>query len=530
MGATGAFVRRFALPAALCAALSVGAAPAAPPVVLHSGLVADPPTLDPQLASGTVFSGVVVDLFTGLVTRDAASKPSPGCAESWSVSEDRLTYTFKLRSGLQWSDGKPLDAADFVFAFRRLMSAQTASPLAGQFFPIRNSREVFAGKLPPEALGVEAPDPRTVVIHLLQPVPYFLELLTILSVAPLPQHAIEQHGADWLKPGRLVSNGAYQLAERVPQGYVRLTRNPRFLAAETVRIDEVYWHPTPDLNTALQRFRAGELDMIQSFAPEQLDWVRENLPAALHMVEQNATNFVALNLRRKPLDDPRVRKALFLAVDRDGIADKVLGSGTRPAWGYIGPGFDGYPGISLAEQSMPLDERRKLARELLAEAGFGPANPLKLTYTFDSQEENRRVFVAVASNWQAVGVQAESNALDTGMFFQKLRSQDFMVARMAQFAAFGDPYGMLQPLSSQAPNNWAGYANPVFDDLLRQSNFAADDAQRGRLMARAEQVLMADYPMVTLYHQVTRRLISPRVKGWVDTPRGTTPTRFLWIE
>jgi oligopeptide transport system substrate-binding protein len=502
----------------------------AAPGILHAGLAADPPSLDPQLASGTIFSGVVVDLFTGLLARDAASRPSPGCAESWSVSEDRLTWTFRLRPGLVWSDGVALTSADFVYAMRRLMNPQTASPLAGQFFPIRGSREVFANRAPPEALGVEAPDPATVVIHLSQPVPYFADLITILSVAPLPRHAIERFGSDWLKAGQMVSNGAFTLAERLPQGHIRLIRNPRFFDAASVRLDEVYWHPTPDLNTALQRFRAGELDMIQSFAPDQLDWVRKNLPDALHMVPQTATNMVALNLRRKPLDDPRVRKALFLAIDREGIAGKVLGSGTRPAWAYVGPGFEGYPGQQLAEQSLSLEQRRETARLLLAEAGFGPEKPLVLPYTFDSQEENRRVYVAVASNWQAIGVKAESDALETGMYFQKIRNKDFVVARFAQFAAFGDPYGLLQPLQSQSPNNWAGYSNPAFDDLLRQSNLAAAPDERTRLMARAEQLLMADYPMVTLYHQVTRRLISPRVKGWVDTPRGTTPTRFLWKE
>lgn len=521
---------RTRLVALLLAALSFSgaAADAAASATLHLGLAADPPSLDPQLASGTIFSGVVVDLFSGLVVRDAASMPAPGCAESWSVSDDQLSWTFRLRPLLQWSDGAALTADDFVFAMRRLMNAQTASPLAGQFFVIRGSREVFAGRLPPEQLGVEAPDPATVVIHLAQPVPYFLDLLTILSVAPLPRHAIEKHGAEWLRPGQLVSNGAYVLAERRPQGHIRLVKNPRFFAADTVRIDEVYWHPTPDLSTALQRFRAGELDMIQTFAPEKLGWVRKNMPEALHIVAQTGTNMVALNLRRKPLDDVRVRRALYLAVDREGLAGKVLGSGTRPAWSYIGPGFDGYPGVERAEAALSLAERRAVAKRLLAEAGFGPDNPLSLRYTFDSQEENRRVFVAVASNWQAIGVNVEADTVETGMFFQRIRNHDFTVARFAQFSSFGDPYGLLQPLGAQSPNNWAGYANPAFDELLRQSNFARDPVERMQLMARAEELLLADYPMVPLYHNVTRRLISPRVQGWVDTPRGTTPTRFLW--
>lgn len=515
--------------AVVAAAAIAGLAPVAgaEPVVLRAGLAADPPSLDPQLASGTIFSGIVVDLFTGLVTRDAGSRPSPGCAESWTLSEDRLTWTFRLREGLQWSDGTPLVAEDFAWSFRRLLEARTASPLAGQFFVIRNAREVFAGKLPPAELGVEAPDPRTVVIRLAQPVPYFLDLLTILSVAPVPRHAIERHGADWTKAGNFVGNGAFTLVSRQPQGPIRLAKNPRFHDAAAVRIDEVSYEPTPDLNTALQRYRAGELDMIQSFAPEQLDRLRAEMPDAVHLVQQAGTNFVALNLRRKPLDDVRVRQALFLAVDREGIAGKVLRSGTQPAWTYIGAGFDDYPRNVPGEEAVPLAERRRQARALLAQAGFGPDNPLVLPYTFDGQEENRRVFVAVAQNWAEVGVKAEANVLETGMFFQKLRAGDFTVARFAQFAPYGDPYGILQPLSTPSPGNWAGYSNPRFDDLLRQSNLAADAAARGRILAEAERVLMADYPMVTLYHQVTRRLVSPRVQGWVDTPRGTTPTRFL---
>jgi oligopeptide transport system substrate-binding protein len=522
-------VTRSLVLAALLALHLAPAAQAAAPVVLRAGLVADLPTLDPQFASGTVFSGVMADLFTGLLARDAASKPVPGCAESWSVSEDRLAWTFRLRPNLVWSDGAPLTSTDFVFAFRRLMDPKTASPLAGQFAALAGGREVLTGKLPPERLGVEAPDPRTVVLRLVQPVPYLPDLLAIFNVAPLPEHALVRDGADWLKAGRLVGNGAYVLAERRPQSFVRLVKNPRFHAADTVRIDEVQWHPTPDLNTAFQRYRAGELDMIQSFAPEKLAWVQENIPEALHMVAQASTYMVALNLRRKPLDDVRVRKALFLALDREAIAGKVLGAGTLPAWSYIGSGFEGYPRNVMAEEKLPLAERQQLARRLLAEAGYGAGNELVLPYTFDSQEENRRIFVAVASNWQAIGVRAEANALETGMYFQKIRANDYVVARFAQFSVYGDPYGMLQPLASQAPNNWAGYANPAYDELLARSNRAADPTERNRLMASAEQLLMADYPVVTVYHQVTRRLISPRVKGWVDTPRGTTPTRYLSI-
>lgn len=515
---------RFALAVVLA---STAASVAAEPVVLHQGTAAEPPSLDPTVAAGSLAAPLLTDLVAGLLMRDAGSRPAPGSAESWSISEDGRSYTFHLRPGLTWSDGRPLNADDFVYSFRRLMTPATASTLAGVFFFIEGARAVFRGEAAPETLGVAAPDARTFVMRLEHPVPYLPQLLANVQVAPVPRHVIEQYGNDWTRAGRMVGNGPYVLAGRVPQDHIRLVRNPRFFAADTVAIDEIWWHPTQDLGTSLRRFRAGELDIVLNFPPDEIDWIRANMPEALHVVPALGTYFLAVNTARAPFDDPRVRRALSLAIDREAITERLLRTGVRPAWSLVPPDVDGdVGGLRQADDELPLARRQALARELLDAAGFGAAQPL----VYDTQEENRKLMVALAGMWQAVGVRAELTNLDFRALTGRIRAMNFDVARWAYFGTFSDAYAFLQLLESGNPNNWARWSNARFDRLLAQSNETRDDGARVALLREAEALMMAEHPVIPIYFYVGRRLVSPVVKGWIDTPRGTTPTRFLRVE
>ena len=234
---------------ALLLALAV-TVPAMAGTSIHRTSGAEPPSLDPTLGSGSMAAPVLSDLVEGLVGRGPSKKPEPGCAESWTVSPDGLIWTFRLRPGLQWSDGTPLMAGDFVYSYRRLLDPASAAANAGLFLALRNARKIVQKQLPADALGVRAPDARTVVMELEYPVPYFLQILANTQAAPVPRHVIEKLGRDWTRPGSLVSNGPYVLAERVPQSYVKLVKNPLYRAAPSVRIDEVFWHPTQDLGAA----------------------------------------------------------------------------------------------------------------------------------------------------------------------------------------------------------------------------------------------------------------------------------------
>lgn len=500
------------------------------PMILRQGTAADPPSLDPSVAAGTLAAPIVADLVSGLVVRDAASRPEPGSAESWSVSDDGLTWTFRLRPGLAWSDGVPLGAGDFVYSFRRLMLPQTGSLLSGLFFFLKGGEAVFRGEAPPETLGVSAPDARTVVIALEHPVPYLLQLLANLQVAPVPRHAIERHGRDWTRPENMVSNGAYRMVERVPQSYIKLAKNPNYFGAAGVRVDEAYWYPTQDLGTSLRRFRAGELDIVLNFPPDEIGWIRANMPEALRIGPTLAAYFLILNTRRPPFDDPGVRRALSLAIDREAITDKLLRTGVRPAWSFATPEFEGYGGIRLAEQDQPLAARQAEARRLLERAGYGAGKPLTVPLVYDTQEENRRIMVAIAAMWQAIGVKAVLTNVEFGALNGKVRGKDFDVARWTYFASFDDAYAFLQLLRSGNPNNWAGWAHAGYDALLERSDRVGEPAARAALLREAEAIMMKEQPLIPIYYYVGRRLVSPRVKDWIDTPRGTTPTRFLAVE
>ncbi len=504
------------------------AQPAGEPMVIERGTNAEPPSLDPNVAAGTSASPIISDMVTGLLAKGPDSLPEPGVAESWEISEDGKTYTFRLRPNLRWSDGHPLTAEDFVYSYRRIVDPKTASRLVGTYFPIKNTRAIMEGKLPPESLGVSAPDERTVVFELNEPTPYLLELLGNLQSAPVPRHVIEEHGSGWTKPGVMVTNGPFYLAERVPQSYIGLKKNPYFYDADSVKADVVNWHPTQDLGTSLKRFRAGELDIIQSFPPSEINWIRENLPESLFITPIPGTYFLTPNMRRPPLDDVRVRKALYLAIDRDAIANRLLKTGVSPAWSMVGEGIKNYPGIEMEEARMSMAERQELARKLLQEAGYDKSQRLELTY--DTNEENRKIMVAIAAMWQAIGVRTELINVEFPRLFRNVRTQDFTVTRWFYIAPFNDAYSMLQVYTADNPNNWPGMVNQDFDEMLRQSNYITDPAERQIMLQNAERELMSEYAVIPITNYVGRKLISPRVKGWVDTTAGPTLSRYLYLK
>jgi len=501
----------------------------ADPMAIHRGTTADPPSLDPTIATGTLATSILVDLMEGLLARDAASRPRPGVADSWTVSEDGLRYTFHLRENLRWSDGRPLTAEDFVWSYQRLFDPQVASPGSSTLFVIRNARAAYAGDVGLDEIGVTAPDERTVQFDLEHPVPYFLALIAGSNAAPVPRHAIEAHGREWTRAGRMVSNGPYMLAERVPQTHIRLVRNPYYHANDEVELDEVWWHPTQDLATSLRRFRSGELDIVLNFPPEEIARLRRERSGELRIVPSLAVYFLTLNNQREPFNDVRVRRALALAIDREGITSRLLRTGVTPAWSFVTEAMAGYPGIELPEQSLPLAERQRLARALLAEAGFSNRNPLTVPLVYDTQEENRQLMVAISSMWRAIGVRTQLSNVEFGALNRVVRTRDYDVARWAYFAPFDDAYAFLQLLESGSPGNWAAYSNPAYDALMARSNQESDPQRRAELLAEGERLMMSEQPIIPIYYYAGRRLVADRVKGWIDTPAGPTPSRYLQL-
>lgn len=524
-----AFRRRCArsVTAILLASILLPAALSA--TTLHRGTNSEPRSLDPHRAVGNSAAVVLYDLFTGLMTLDVSGILTEGVAESYTVSDDGLTYTFILRPGVAWSDGRALTAEDFVYSFRRLLTPSTAARFASQLFPIVNAQAVNRGDKEPSALGVTATDKSTLVVRLNQPTAYLPQLMASNAASPVPRHVIEAEGRGWTRPGIMVSNGAYRLEEQIPSTLIRAVKNEAFYDAANVAIDEVIFYPTENQGTSLSRFRAGELDVILNFPANQVERIRETIPDSLHITPALGVYYLAPNTRKPPFDDPRVRRALALAIDRDLIVTRLLPPGTTAATNIVPPITDGYAGTEADYTNASMSDRMAEASALLSDAGFGPNKPLTFAFKTDPIEQNRRISVALSSMWKAIGVNVEIDTTGASDVNRDGRTGNFEVIRWTWFGPYNDAATFLGLLESTNGANVTGYSNPVFDAKLLEANATRDSDTRRTLLAEAEAILNTDQPVIPLYFHAGRRLVNPVVKGWVDNPRSANLTRYLTL-
>ncbi|NND36812.1 MAG: peptide ABC transporter substrate-binding protein, partial [Gammaproteobacteria bacterium] len=302
--------------------------------VLRRGNGAEPQTLDPHRGEGVPSANLHRDLFEGLTIEAPDGRVIPGVAESWEVSEDGTVYMFRLRRNAKWSNGEPVTAHDFEFGFRRSVDPMTLSNYSSILEPIVNATEVIRGEKPPEELGVEAVDDYTFVIRLNGPTPYLPGLLNHSTTYPVNRKNIEEFGSKFIRGGNLVSNGAYQLVEWIPQSYIQLVRNEHYWDNDNTTIDTVYYYPTENQDSELKRFRAGELDITEDIPQKQIAWVRENFPDSVRIDPYLGSYYFGFNVTKPPFKDrPRLRKALAMALDRNIIAEQVAGAGELPSYG-----------------------------------------------------------------------------------------------------------------------------------------------------------------------------------------------------
>jgi len=503
------------------------------PKILHRGNGAEPSSLDPHQAQGQWEAHIIGEMILGLTTEGPDAKPVPGAATSWTVSPDGLVWTFKLREGATWSDGVPVTADDFVFAWRRLMDPATAAQYASLLYIVKNARAVNGGDMQPSELGVRAVDPLTFEVTLESPAPYLAEVLSHQAAFPVPRHKVEALGNDWVKPGSFVGNGPYMLAEWSPQNYVRVVRSPSFYDAANVKIDEIFFYPTSDSEAALQRFRTGALDMQDGFPPSKIDWLRENLPNAIKLAPYLVVSYTVVNHRRAPFNDVRVREALSLGFDRETLSTRIYRLGEPAAYSLVPPGVANYPGEArLSFADMARDARIARAKELLASAGFGPDNPLSFKYNYINDPDTRRAAAAIQQFWAEIGVKVELQASEAAVHYNSyLQTGDFDVAAAGWVADFNDAENFLFMFETQNEGfNYGGYSSPVYDDLMARSRFLTDIAERGRMLNDAEAVLLADHAIIPTRFPYTRYLVQEWVKGFVPNQRDTYRARWLDIE
>lgn len=484
--------------------------------VLRKGNGAEPESLDPHRAESVTAANILRDLFEGLVLETEDGRLMPGAAASWEASADGLTYIFHMRPEGRWSNGDPVTAQDFVYGLRRSCDPATLNEYASILFPIRNAEAVVSGKLPPAALGVRALDDTLLEIRLAGPTPYFLGLLTHSTAYPVHRPSIGRYGAKFARPGMLVGNGAYRLEEWVVQSHIRLGRNTHYWDDAHTSIEEVWYYPIENGDAEVARYRAGELDFTQSVPLRQMRWLRENLPGELRIAPYLGSYYFGFNTTRPPFrDNPQLRLALSMAVDRDILTQRVMGTGEQPAYGFVPPVAD-YTGQRPAWAAWTQEQRNAEARRLYREAGYSEDNPLVVEVLYNTEQNQKRIAGALAAMWkQVLGVRAKLLNQEWKVFLEnRKRKVITQVFRSGWIGDYNDPYTFSQLMHSKNGQNGPGYSSAEYDRLLDEAAATADPAHRRMLLEAAERRLLADQPLIPLFFYASKRLVKPWVGGY----------------
>ncbi len=475
-------------------------------------------SVDPQVVEDTSGADIVRDLFEGLYNQDADGNLVAGVALSHDVSAEKDVYTFHLRDNAKWSNGDPVVAGDFVYAWQRLVDPELASPYSwfGELMSIENASAILAGEMPIDSLGVTAIDDHTLEVKLTNSLPYFPLMTTHGSTFPTHQATVEAHGAQWTKPENIVSNGAYVLTEHIPNERSVRERNPLYWDNGKTVLERVVGLVINDDNIALTRYLAGELDKVAvpagqfpKLSAEYPDQAHSNPRLCNYYYTFNLSDSVSANPAFK---DVRVREALSLALDRSVITDAVLQGGQFQAYTFT-PGLTaGFvtPDVEMANMSQA--ERDAKAVELMTAAGFGPDNPLSFGMIYNTSEAHKKIAVAMSQMWkQKLGVEAELANMEWKTFLETRGNQDFELARGAWCGDYNEASTFLDLLDSGSGYNDGQFNSARVDELLQMAK-TADDTQP--LYTEVEQIIASEIPVIPVYHYTSVMMLQADVKGW----------------
>ncbi len=513
--------------------------PASQPLAVGTALAADqtitralqdaPRTLDPTLSTDVLGQDVIDDLFEGLTAIGPDGGVAPGVASSWESSADGRTWTFHLRPEALWSNGDPVTSADFIYAWRRQVDPKTGSEYAQALAPIVGALDIATGHAPVDSLGVSAPDAHTLELSLVSPTPYILALLADSFLQPLHRATIDEFRDDWTRPEHMVSNGAFVLKELVLGDRIMLEKNPRYWASATVRPTRVVYYP---LDSAIQisRFMAGDIELADIFPSDQFQWLRSQLGDQVHTGAYLGVQAVVFNMIVPPFaHDAKLRKALTMAVDRRLLADRVRQGVQQPAFTLIPP-LAGYRQPMPEWANLSDEQRHAQAQRLYAEAGYSPQRPLKIELLYATDSTNRDMYDAVAAMWRTtLGAEVEPYNEEFRVYLQDAALHKALLVQNSWIGDFPDPFTFLQLFQSGFEQNFGGFSNRRFDDLLAAATHEPDSARRYRLFERAEALLNDEAVAVPLLYYTSRHLIKPYLKGWHLNLLDRMPSRYLYV-
>jgi oligopeptide transport system substrate-binding protein len=522
-------MRHFSLTSMLAGAalLAMTATGAFAETVWNRGANGDVQSLDPHKTETVEEFNITNDLFLGLMTSSADGNAVAGASVDQKVSADGKVWTFTLRPGAMWSDGSPVTAEDFVYSMRRLVTPDTAAAYAYLANPILNAEDIIAGKKKPEELGVKAIDAATLEVTLKGATPYFLELMAHNSFFPVQKANVEKFGNDFVKPGNLVSNGAFTLAENVPNDHIKVVKNPKFYDAAAIKLDAVNFIPTEDRAAGVKRYKAGEVDSMNDFPTEQLADLRKDLTTQIREAPQLATYYYIFKFKKAPWDNIKLRNAISMVIDRDYLAEKAWSGAMLPAYSLVPPGLVGYTPQETDFAKMDQLDREDAAKKVFEELGISPAKPMKLEIRYTA-EGHKNTAVAVQDMLKPYGFDVSLITTDGKTHYSYLEQKgDFDLARAGWVADYKDPGTFLDLGHTGFGNNYGEWTNAEFDKLTDAASTEPDPAKRIALLQQAEAILVKEQSIMPLLYYANHNIVSPKLKGFVDNIMDKHPSRFI---
>ncbi|MCX7745777.1 MAG: peptide ABC transporter substrate-binding protein [Clostridia bacterium] len=498
----------------------------------------EPDTIDPALCTTADSITYVAHMFEGLTKVDKSGETIPGTAKDWEISKDKLTYTFHIRKDAKWSDGVPVKAQDFEYAWKRVLDPQTASPYAYQLYYIKNAAEYNQGNSKADEVGVKAADESTLIVTLNVPVAYFLGLTNFVTYMPVRKDLIEKQGDKWTQSGdSYIGNGAYKMVNWKHKDIIEMTKNENYWDSKNIAINNLKWKLIGDKNAAYNAYDAGEVDaLLNDMIPssEIKSLVSSGKAQTQPLL---STTYIQLNVKKAPFDNLKVRHALGLALDRSVLKRVGVVEG-KPAVGFVPYSV---PGASIGKDFRSEAENSKYiletadvneAKKMLTEAGFpdGKGFPT-VEISVDNSEGSRKVMESIQQQWKTnLGINVKISAMEWTSLMPKIASNDFDLAGLSWVADYADPMTFLGLFATDNGNNNTGYTNTEFEKLIKQASETDNQEVRMKAMHDAEKILLNDMPMIPLLFGSIAHLENPALKGVYHSPLGTVYMHYAYIE
>jgi oligopeptide transport system substrate-binding protein len=504
--------------------------------VLHQNIGAEPQDLDPPMMQTNSHYQVLMALYEGLTGYDPQDlHPIPGVAERWDISADGLVYTFHLRANARWSNGDPVTAQDFVFSARRTLTPALGSPYPFYYFVVRGAEDFAASRTQDfTAVGIRALDDRTLRIELNQPAPYLLFLLGSFAWMPVHRATVEKHGrfdqpyTGWTKPGEIVTNGPFALADWQPGQEIIVKKNPRYWDAANVRLNEIHFHLMENLDTEERAFRSGQLHLTEYVPGPKLKAYHDKEPALLQAAPFFMTYYYDFDTTRPPFNDVRVRQAFSLALDRDRLIASEPSRGLRAAISYVPPGVDGY--AYQGPDRLHFDPAE--ARRLLAAAGYpeGRGFPA-VDISFSTNGRHQQIAEVMQQMWrQNLGLHLNLMNTEGRVFNEERLHHAYQLSRSGWIGDYLDAHAFLSVYVAGGGQNVSGWTDATYDRLVRESLDERDKTKRFALYRQIESMLLRELPVLPLFHDSSPHLVNPAVRGWYPNLLNYHPYQRMWLE